>query len=705
MRTLIIDNYDSFTYNLMHMIAEVNGVAPTVIKNDCPSWDIAQLAHFDNVVLSPGPGHPGRRDDFGLCLEIIAHADIPVLGVCLGHQGIALHEGAVVDRAPEARHGRLSQVSHTGVDILKDIPSPFTVVRYHSLSVSELPASLEPIAYSEDGVLMALRHRTRPIWGVQFHPESISSDFGPRIMRNFAALTRQWQADGRCPAASATRCLHDQGADRSPGMPTKAKRRLTLSSRKLSLTLSTQHVFDALFRHADNAFWLDSSLTGTHSSNFSFMGDANGPYARIASANVTDGTVSVRHAAGEETVTSGFFDWIDADLAGIEVERPELPFEFALGWVGYLGYELKAECSGAAVHQSDYPDAKMIFADRALAFDHRSGDIYILALCPPDELPAASDWLDAMSLRLQQLQAMPASTTTGAAKQGLRDGLHLRHQRSEYLDLIRRGKEAIDVGETYEFCLTNIATADARIDPWQTYCQLRQNNPAPFMAYLQFDRLWILSGSPERFLRVSSDRIVESKPIKGTCPRGKDDGTDRLLRTALGNSEKDRAENLMIVDLVRNDLGMCAAIGSVAVPKLFDIESYATVHQMVSTIRAELRQDLSAIDCVRAAFPGGSMTGAPKIRTMSILDEYEAGPRGIYSGALGYFSVTGAADLSIVIRTLVVTPEQISFGVGGAVTALSDAEDEFEETAVKAASWLKLFDVEFPGRRDPLQSA
>jgi para-aminobenzoate synthetase len=208
----------------------------------------------------------------------------------------------------------------------------------------------------------------------------------------------------------------------------------------------------------------------------------------------------------------------------------------------------------------------------------------------------------------------------------------------------------------------------------------------------------VLSSSPERLLRVSADGWAESRPIKGTRPRASSGPADDRLRIELAGSEKDRAENLMIVDLVRHDLGSCARVGSVEVPALYQVESFATVHQLVSTVRARLRPDSSAVACARAVFPGGSMTGAPKIRTMRILDALEGGARGVYSGALGYFSLTGAADLSVVIRTLVAGPDRTTFGVGGAIIALSEPGAEFEETAVKATAMLRLLGADFPGR-------
>jgi para-aminobenzoate synthetase len=396
---------------------------------------------------------------------------------------------------------------------------------------------------------------------------------------------------------------------------------------------------------------------------------------------------------------------LDGDLHSLDVEVPQLPFDFALGWVGYTGYELKAECGGRLVHRSENPDAAMIFADRGLAVDHLTGTTYLLALVDPADDTGARAWLRHTAARLRAL----AGASPWSVGHPLTLGeVSLRHDRSQYLELIAACHRAIKEGESYEVCLTNMVLGKATIDPWPAYQLLRAQSPAPFAAWLRFADLFVLSTSPERFIRVSRHGVVESRPIKGTRRRGSSAEQDRLLREDLAASDKDRAENLMIVDLVRNDIGSCAQPGSVHVPSIFAVESYAHVHQLVSTVRARLRSGVTAVDCVRAAFPGGSMTGAPKLRTMQIIDDLERGPRGIYSGALGYFSLNGAADLAIVIRTLVITPDKVSFGVGGAITALSDDAAEFEETIIKASAITSVLGARFSEvaySRSPAQPA
>jgi para-aminobenzoate synthetase len=661
MRTLLIDNYDSFTFNLFQHLAEVNGAEPVVVHNDDPRFRLASLRSYDNVVISPGPGRPGKPADFGLCRAVIDHAEIPLLGVCLGHQGLCLSYGATVGPAPVPRHGIISPVTHTGVDVFAGLPSPLSVVRYHSLAVTDLPSSLEAIAWSDDSVLMGVRALDRPAWGVQFHPESICTDFGREMLANFAALT---------PTRTA--------AVPEPVMVRPEPQKRAVHVRRLDLIASAEETFAALYGASEAAFWLDSGSGG----RFSFMGDDSGPLARVAQYSVPDQVLTLD---GTRLSCPSFFTWLDEDLSSWGVEQPDVPFDFSLGWVGYLGYELKAECGGDFAHRAEQPDASFVFADRAVVVDHVEDHVYLLSLTD-------DDWFERVAAVLTDLRPLPAPSGPVASD------VTLRHPRAHYLKLIAACQEEITAGETYEACLTNMMSWRASLDPWDTYRLLRAANPVPFGALLRFGDLSVLSTSPERFIRVGRDGVVESSPIKGTRPRGTDASDDEMLRTALGRSVKDRAENLMIVDLVRNDLGTCAEVGSVEVTRLFDVETYATVHQLVSTVRARLRPDSSAVRCVRAAFPGGSMTGAPKIRTMQILDGLEAGPRGVYSGALGYFSLNGAADFSIVIRTLVANGDQVSFGVGGAVISLSDPDEEFEETAVKATAVLRLFGAHFPGR-------
>ncbi|GAA2780577.1 aminodeoxychorismate synthase component I [Saccharopolyspora taberi] len=693
MRTLLIDNYDSFTYNIAHYLAEISGEEPVVITHDDPGWTPGRLAEFDNVVISPGPGRPQRSRDLGLSADVIRRAEIPVLGICLGHQALCHLDGGAVDNAPEVRHGRLSAVSHDGAGLFEGLPSPFKVVRYHSLAVSELPDSLEAVAWSDDGVLMGVRHRTRPAWGVQFHPESICTEHGHDLLRNFNRLTAEWQRT-RSRATSAATAVGPRAAAETEKEPTQ----MEVLHRRLDVEVDAERVFTAFHGTSADAFWLDSSKVDGEFGRYSFMGDAAGPRSAVATADVANGVVTVRSRSGVQQLESGFFDWIERDLARRRVRVPELPFEFALGWVGYLGYELKAECGARAAHEAETPDAAMVFADRGIVFDHVEQQVHLLVLADRGGDERAARWLDETESALRALHADPGPAVPEPEPQPIRAPLSLRHGRDDYLKLIQDSKDAIDAGETYEVCLTNMVSTPERLDSWEAYRFLRRTSPAPFAAFLRFDDVAVLSTSPERFLSIDRNRIVESKPIKGTRPRSADPVEDERLRQELATNEKDQAENLMIVDLVRNDLGRTAEIGSVKVDKLFDVETYARVHQLVSTVRATLRTDRSPVACVRSSFPGGSMTGAPKIRTMEIIDEFEAGPRGVYSGAIGYFSLSGAADFSIVIRTLTTTPNGAHFGVGGAIIALSDPDAEYEETAVKSEAMLRLLATTFPDR-------
>lgn len=416
------------------------------------------------------------------------------------------------------------------------------------------------------------------------------------------------------------------------------------------------------------------------------MGDASGPHARILYAQLDTRSLTLHAASKVESFSGSAFDFLEKDLADLQVE-PQAALPFGLGWVGYFGYELKAECGGTEAHASPDPDATWIFADRAIVFDHHKHSVSLLALAPARTCAQAKSWLDITESnlagappRLRRPKPIP-----------LANGITHRHNKQSYLRRIQSCKESIADGDCYEICLTNMLTGKGSLPALDTYRLLRGQSPTPFSAYFRCGDIAILSASPERFLSIDRNGTLETKPIKGTRRRSSDPGADAALIADLANCEKDQAENLMIVDLVRNDLGRCAEIGSVHVPEFLKVESYATVHQLVSTVRATMRQSATAMQVVRACFPGGSMTGAPKIRTMQLLDDLEGAARGIYSGALGYFSLNGTVDLSMVIRTLIVRKDSFSYGTGGAIVDLSDPEQEYDEIQLKAQTLMRLF--------------
>lgn len=677
MRTLLIDNYDSFTYNLSHLIAAVNGEEPLVLTNDTP-WDRVPLSDIDNIVISPGPGRPNRPEDFGISAQAITAGGVPVLGVCLGHQGIASLAGGQVVLAPEPMHGRTSQIYHDGKDLLEGIPSPFTAVRYHSLAVTDLPETLECAAWSADGVVMGIRHQHLSAWGVQFHPESICSEYGAELISNFYKLSAM---AGR-PTARIT------------GPLTQPARRLVKSTspyqvhlRRIDSLPDPEQVFLEFFSSSPTSFWLDSGAGAGPAARYSFMGDASGPLAEVVTYVAPDRRLTVRRGSETTTLHTSVFDYLAKRLRELAVAAPaELPVEFNLGYVGYLGYELKAETGGDAVHASDIPDAAMLLADRMIVFDE-DGSGWLLALGQVDARGTgdADAWLSSMEARLAALPAVGQPVTEPAPEPTDQPPpLTSRHDRTTYIDRINECLHQIRNGESYEICLTNMTSTPLNADALTVYRRLRRVSPVPYGAFFSFPEVKILSASPERFLSVRADGQVESRPIKGTRPRAMDAVADACLCEDLRTSEKDRAENLMIVDLVRNDLAKVCIPGSVHVPRIFEVETYSTVHQLVSTVRGLLKKDKSVIDCVRACFPGGSMTGAPKVRTMSIIDRLEDGPRGAYSGALGWFGLSSATDLSIVIRTIVAVADEARFGAGGAIVALSDSADEYDETLVKS---------------------
>lgn len=520
-------------------------------------------------------------------------------------------------------------------------------------------------------------------------------------------------ADGEAPA-EVLQALQYLPALSPALVPELAARRgLELRAERIDAAPDPAGLFESLFGHSANAVWLDSSLApegnaAAERCRFSILADDGGPFGQ-----------SVRHSSGSTQVSIGnasvrtegpFFRWLDGVWGRRALRGPAgYPCEFTLGWLGYLGYELKRETGGSDV-TAESPDACLLFAGRAVVLDHLERTVWLLTLDTAD----AGDWLETARSATAAAHGYAAAPGDGDGASGVGVGAAVpghapldftaRDSEVAYKSKITEAQYEIAEGNTYEVCLTTALTArlpGEALDPWQAYLALRRRNPAPFASFLRFGDLTVASTSPERFLRIAADGGMRAEPIKGTRHRDADPARDALLRQELESSPKDRAENIMIVDLLRNDLSHFAVPGSVSVSRLCAIESYATVHQMVSTIDARLRPGMPRAEAVAACFPAGSMTGAPKVSTMAILDRLEGAPRGVYSGAIGYFSLNGATDLAVAIRTLVLSGRAgggsgLSLGVGGAITADSSPQEEYEEIRTKAFGVLSALGAEFP---------
>ncbi len=362
----------------------------------------------------------------------------------------------------------------------------------------------------------------------------------------------------------------------------------------------------------------------------------------------------------------------------IELYRAYPGFDgFRLGLVGWVGYEVREETTGIPVRRrSRHPESAFLRVDRALAIDVEAGTADLLALGDEwtGELAA---WRDDLERRLAEppppLDAVPSEAR-----------VRWRDDEATYLANVRACLDAIREGETYQICLTTQAEVDGSFDDAASYLALRASSASHHGGFLRIAGTSLLSASPERFLEVDAEGLVRTRPIKGTRPRANTHIADEELANELWESEKERAENVMIVDLMRNDLSRVCELGSVAVTSLLAVESYPAVHQLVSEVEGRLLPGLTAVDALGACFPAGSMTGAPKLRATEILDRLESGPRGPYAGTFGFFGYDGQADLAMIIRTIVMDAEGASVGAGGGITTLSNPDEEYDEMRLKA---------------------
>ncbi len=402
--------------------------------------------------------------------------------------------------------------------------------------------------------------------------------------------------------------------------------------------------FRAIAAEHDRCFWLDGGGARPWSGRRSILGwlDEDDVSLTYAAGKVT------RHDGdGSRVIGSDIFAALESEMTD---DGPDVH------WVGYFGYASRPDLPAA--EDPRLPTAVWMRARHVEVIHH--------------DLPRSHSWS-------AEKAVMPYREGTRAP--------------ADYREAFQAVQEQLHAGNSYEVNLTYRVGVESDLDPVTAYLRLRELNPAPYAGFLQHRGTWLLSSSPERYATVDRHRQIETKPIKGTTPRGATDAADQALLDELATHPKFRAENLMIVDLLRNDLGMVCEAGSVEVPVLMEVESYESVHQLVSTVRGQLRDDVTTVGALRSLFPAGSMTGAPKLRTMEIIEQVESTPRGVYAGAFGWISGDGRADLGVVIRTLTTAGDgQWTLGTGGGITVRSDVDEEYAESRWKAERLLRVFD-------------
>jgi len=674
----ILDNYDSFTYNLCQYFGELGEEIVVFRPGEGTISDISAL-NPELIVISPGPCSPNEAV---FALEVIKYfkESVPILGICLGHQAIGQVLGANVVRAKTPVHGKVSIINHDGQGVFQGIPNPLKVTRYHSLALQQdsLPEELVITAQTADGEIMGIRHARLPLEGVQFHPEAILTESGLRLLENAIKTARRW------------------------------KKQQSISKvwqvRPLMLSLQPHQLIYA-FKRAENPFFLDSGNQYDQLGKHSYLGafpflkvSAFQEYMKIQRAGEPEFQVDFQPQQNVLTVLDGFISRFQTPLAS--------PFPFSGGAVGFFSYDLKNEIEDLPLSSKqdlEIPLWTLAWYDGILVYEHET-ERYWLTACGMQEDGECNAGL--AQARLDNIEGIIRNflDLDLAGNSPITSGDHFPAlpfeeigkgvPRNQYLKDLQKVIDYIYAGDIYQANLSQRFSIKYQGDPWELYSRLRQENPAPFSAFLPYDDFQILSTSPERFIRITSEGFIETRPIKGTRPRGKTREEDKMMAEELLASEKEKAELTMIVDLERNDLGRICTYGTVKTKELISLEKYPAVWHLVATIEGKLKRGLMASQILKAVFPGGSITGAPKIRAMEIIDELEPYNREIYTGSIGYIGFDGAWDLNIVIRTILLKQGFAYVHAGGGIVADSVPENEYKETIYKAGKLLEVLGVE-----------
>ncbi|HBW38078.1 aminodeoxychorismate synthase component I [Desulfosporosinus sp. BICA1-9] len=668
----LLDNHDSFTYNLYQYFGEL-GEDIIVKRQDAITITNIEAMHPDLIVISPGPCTPSESP---LSLAIIEHfrGQIPILGVCLGHQAIGQFFGGKVVQAKRPIHGKTAPILHDQQGVFTDLVNPLEVTRYHSLVIerSTLPEELLITAESADGEIMGIRHKTLPIEGIQFHPEAILTQSGHHLLKNALQNAKMW----RLQHAAAPWIV-----------------------KPLFVSIPPYLLF-SVFKEKSSPFFLDSGNDYKELGRYSYLGSS--PFLE-ATAYPDQLELFWTNRSHREIIPLHKFEslnFLNDAQSKYHVRRS--PFPFSGGAVGFLSYDLKDELESLPNDTADdltLPLWRFAWYDGIVIYDHFQDKYWITACGIDEDGTCHADLAQERVESLEQLLYPFVPEQLGEPEDLMKmtnsslspfSPITPSVSHAQYLNDLKRLIDYIYAGDIYQANLTQRFSMTWTGDPWDLYSQLHRQNPAPFAAFLPYSDFQILCSSPERFIRIQPDGQIETRPIKGTRPRGKSEADDQAQAFELQNSPKDRAELTMIIDLERNDLGRICEFGTVKVPDLIKLEKYPTVWHLASTITGQLRRGLEPSDIIQAVFPGGSITGAPKIRAMEIIEELELYKRGLYTGSIGYMGFDGAWDFNIVIRTILLKNGKAYIQVGGGIVADSIPESEYNETLDKAKALFRV---------------
>ena len=457
---------------------------------------------------------------------------------------------------------------------------------------------------------------------------------------------------------------------------------------EVATPLTAPQIFH-IFKDRPYSFFLDSGMDPKKLGRYSFIG--GDPFLVLKSRG---SEITLLSGDKKEVRQGNPFDVAGELLETYALEGCTADIPFAGGAVGYFSYDLChfiERLPTTAVDDLQLPECYLAFYASAIAVDHLYGKTYLMATGFP-ELEEAKRTRKAKEALAYLRDTLSGTRRTDEESEPgfIGEGTVLRSNftHDEYLRVVAAAREYICAGDIFQVNLSQRFTADLNIPPYELYRRLRRINPAPFASYLNFEDVSIVGASPERFLKVRGD-WVETRPIKGTRPRGKTEAEDRAMAQELLSSVKDRAENIMIVDLERNDIGRVCRYGTVKATELAILETFPTVFHLTSTVVGRLSPDKGRVDLLKATFPGGSITGAPKVRAMEIIDELEPTRRSVYTGSIGYLSFAGGMDLDIVIRTILVKDGKAYFQVGGGIVYDSEPEAEYQETLDKGKALIQ----------------